>query len=264
MQRRKRAAQERTSMRIGLDLRAALVACGLAAALCAAPAHAVVVDYVFEGLITNGGDLTGVFGDEPSLTGHGITVRTSFDTSVNRLTLPFYLDTVDRIGAVSPLVSATVTIDSHTFTLPSPGAPVASRSAIYTFADGYDFNALEQRISLASGGVEDALAVYLDLRLESLLLPASLDTPFDLTAGQAAGRFDGYFTVGRYDGLYGADVGAGAIFAITRAYATVEQPQAGVPEPAAWALMILGFGAAGAALRRRRGQPAGAWISSTT
>jgi hypothetical protein len=28
---------------------------------------------------------------------------------------------------------------------------------------------------------------------------------------------------------------------------------AGVPEPASWAMMILGFGAAGALLRRRRG-----------
>jgi hypothetical protein len=31
---------------------------------------------------------------------------------------------------------------------------------------------------------------------------------------------------------------------------------AGAPEPQAWALMILGFGAMGAALRRRRRQPA--------
>ena len=34
---------------------------------------------------------------------------------------------------------------------------------------------------------------------------------------------------------------------------------AGVPEPASWALMILGFGAGGAMLRRRR--PHSAWIS---
>ena len=30
---------------------------------------------------------------------------------------------------------------------------------------------------------------------------------------------------------------------------------AGVPEPAAWALMLLGFGTAGTALRRRRAAP---------
>jgi hypothetical protein len=33
---------------------------------------------------------------------------------------------------------------------------------------------------------------------------------------------------------------------------TLQQPSAGVPEPGAWALMILGFGAAGGALRRAR------------
>jgi len=31
-----------------------------------------------------------------------------------------------------------------------------------------------------------------------------------------------------------------------------ETPPGGVPEPASWALMILGFGAVGASLRRRR------------
>jgi hypothetical protein len=35
----------------------------------------------------------------------------------------------------------------------------------------------------------------------------------------------------------------------------IDGVSAGVPEPASWALMILGFGAAGAALRRRRAQP---------
>ena len=34
----------------------------------------------------------------------------------------------------------------------------------------------------------------------------------------------------------------------------IDKVSAGVPEPASWALMILGFGGAGAALRRRRGQ----------
>ncbi|MBL8773417.1 MAG: PEPxxWA-CTERM sorting domain-containing protein [Phenylobacterium sp.] len=35
-------------------------------------------------------------------------------------------------------------------------------------------------------------------------------------------------------------------------------PPGGVPEPATWAMMILGFGAAGAAIRTRRRQPAAA------
>jgi hypothetical protein len=35
---------------------------------------------------------------------------------------------------------------------------------------------------------------------------------------------------------------------------TSNEPLAGVPEPAAWGLMIMGFGVVGAAVRRRRGQ----------
>ncbi|HEX7944740.1 MAG TPA: PEPxxWA-CTERM sorting domain-containing protein [Phenylobacterium sp.] len=59
-----------------------------------------------------------------------------------------------------------------------------------------------------------------------------------------ATRFDSH---GSYDVLC-ATVGA----CITPTYATFA-PLAGVPEPASWALMILGFGAAGAAMRRRAG-----------
>jgi hypothetical protein len=39
--------------------------------------------------------------------------------------------------------------------------------------------------------------------------------------------------------------------------ANLAPPTGGVPEPSAWALMILGFGAAGAALRRRRARLVG-------
>jgi hypothetical protein len=37
---------------------------------------------------------------------------------------------------------------------------------------------------------------------------------------------------------------------------------AGAPEPASWAMMILGFGAAGVAVRSRRPRPAGGWSAS--
>jgi hypothetical protein len=48
--------------------------------------------------------------------------------------------------------------------------------------------------------------------------------------------------------------GASADFFVDNAYAGAA-PLAAVPEPASWALMILGFGAAGAAIRRRRTGP---------
>ena len=46
--------------------------------------------------------------------------------------------------------------------------------------------------------------------------------------------------------------GPDAVFSGTATF----EPQAAIPEPGAWALMILGFGGAGAMLRRRRDQMA--------
>ena len=71
-------------------------------------------------------------------------------------------------------------------------------------------------------------------------IPAALDVPFTLT--RAAG--------GDGQGRYLADIGVTDLtftvdtMVVTRAVA--------VPEPATWAMLILGFGAAGAALRSRR------------
>ena len=59
------------------------------------------------------------------------------------------------------------------------------------------------------------------------------------------------------DGLFYADrqqTGAGLNFSVPDSVLInpTAPPGPGVPEPAAWALMILGFGATGAAMRRRR------------
>jgi hypothetical protein len=45
-----------------------------------------------------------------------------------------------------------------------------------------------------------------------------------------------------------SSVNGGSVFAVF----TLSQIQTGVPEPASWAMMLLGFGAIGAAMRRRR------------
>lgn len=59
---------------------------------------------------------------------------------------------------------------------------------------------------------------------------------------RAGGVGQGYKNIGygRFDGAFEVPQGNG------------EPPVGGVPEPGAWALMILGFGGAGAMLRRRR------------
>lgn len=51
---------------------------------------------------------------------------------------------------------------------------------------------------------------------------------------------------------YNSGTAPAADFVIDRAYIVAGDVTGGVPEPATWALMILGFGSAGAMLRRRR------------
>jgi hypothetical protein len=57
------------------------------------------------------------------------------------------------------------------------------------------------------------------------------------------GAFDQVTFTDQTEGWHGIQVGIGGVF--------VPPPPPGVPEPAAWALMIAGFGLAGSAMRRR-------------
>lgn len=90
---------------------------------------------------------------------------------------------------------------------------------------------------VASLYADDTIDRIITYSLASSSLPFTLDTPFDLT-GSGTGFFkhqDGLVTLVR--------------FSVDRVIV-----QAAVPEPASWALLILGFGTAGALLRRK-----GAW-----
>jgi hypothetical protein len=68
----------------------------------------------------------------------------------------------------------------------------------------------------------------------------AVNTPFTITAATAG--------VHSFQMVYGECCGGPAVIAFT----VNSQPVTGTPEPETWALMILGFGAAGAMLRRRR------------
>lgn len=77
--------------------------------------------------------------------------------------------------------------------------------------------------------------------------PYTLETPLVLT-GPGAGAFDGAYSVCVYDASLGCSK------QITRAYMTTDRVTVrvgSIPEPGAWALMILGFAGVGGALRRR-------------
>jgi PEP-CTERM motif len=91
------------------------------------------------------------------------------------------------------------------------------------------------------------LSIFGNTAYASDVLP-NLDTHLPLQTAISGG---GYF--------YFDDEDDGDITQITEgdfSAGTVRITQAGVPEPATWALMLAGLGSLGAALRSRRGQPA--------
>ena len=89
-----------------------------------------------------------------------------------------------------------------------------------------------------------------------ILARATHGRPGSFVAGSAANAADG-FTMGTHTTL-GDTVGLPAAYrmSVTVGFTGISDPNAGVPEPSMWALMLLGFGGLGAALRQRRRQPA--------
>jgi hypothetical protein len=245
-----------------------LAAFGLVASawIAAGPAAAAVVNYVFEGHVTNGEEDIGVdiFGDLGSLSGRAAVLRTSFDlSSPSRLTQPYQFDGVGGVGATSPLLAASLTIGERTFVLPTmpPDAGLHSGLQLY-YADP---NSLQQQAYIDSSHVQGAPAIDLSVRLDSRRLPDGLDTPFDLTIADAGNYFGGSFYIGYWDEVDFRNYGAAGDLVFTHAYTVADvAPGPGVPEPATWAIMILGFGLAGATLRARRHAAAGATLAAPT
>ena len=114
-------------------------------------------------------------------------------------------------------------------------APVAG---LYTFKGVFSVNDIDN-----PGGVALSAFVGTDSEFSSTLAgPLGTSSLFNFTAELAADERV-TFLVGR-NGSYANDSTGFALTVSTGA----------VPEPSAWAMMILGFGGAGALLRRRRGE----------
>lgn len=190
-----------------------LMACAIAA-----PASANIVTLDYFGKITDGFDTTGLFGAPMAdLTGDHVLVAFVFNTDLGtRMTDPGVSDLVfggTVAGAPSPLVSATVTINGKSAAMGGDFFATALTVA------GQSISA-----SVASDAVDDITVMAFDTDA-----PASLDTPF---APHSPGG--GTFTFSQPDRTELAS----ANFSI--------------PEPATWAMMLMGLGGIGAMLRDRR------------
>ena len=115
----------------------------------------------------------------------------------------------------------------------------------------FPFGAAFHDLLLVNSHAQSQLRFYLD---GQLVLTAS---PFTMQAGGDLTRLGHQYDP--FAEWWNGDIDTLKVFhgAATLAEATAPIPAPGIPEPSSWALMILGFGSAGAALRRRsRPRPA--------
>lgn len=244
-------------MNFNFERNASAVVMGLAVASAAvAPANAAIVKWTFSGQVAEGFDTTGVFGAANTvLSGDPFSITYTFDTSKGALSQgPGYSFLQGGAAPTGPFSAATLTINgvgvsiSGVTTDPSSDFATTNDStisgAVEAAIGGGDLNTSYSYAFNAIVGLSDASASF-DTAHNSTGLPTiCLDsTCNDLYSGsfginESSTRFpDAY-------GLFGLDQ-------TTKIVATVSGVGA-VPEPATWALMLIGFSGVGAAIRRSR------------
>jgi len=203
------------------------VICAIAAACAFAcwsqDASATIVTFNYTGVITLGEDVSGVFGTPfANLAGDRVRLSFTFDDSVG------YRGSL--LGATDALYGGASTSYPAT---PSQGVKITIKGQTATIGGDYLGAVLNYAgSSNTSASFEDAANGAI-VTVDSLATPASIDTPFK-PYGRGAGQFDIETA-----GVQGQTESAFALISL------------GAPEPAAWLLMVLGFGALGGALRRR-------------
>lgn len=208
----------------GEPMKSFVLAAALSLGIASAASAAIMVT-TYEGVVDEGTDVAGIFGTAgAALDGLAYTAVFKIDTSINRNFVGPGDDTVAADGVTTPLLSAI-------FTLNGIGFDVASFSPLLGVSiQGNSFAHYTD--------ISDRMAF--EFVVLSNDLPGSLDTPFAFEHPTHVNTFISLETEDRSDVMFAASLD---IDRVTHA--------AAVPEPATWTLMILGFGTAGAMLRRR-------------
>lgn len=217
-----------------MNLRTALAGAVLAAGISSA-ASAAIVTTTYEGTVIEGWDYAGLIGDAGTdFTGLSFTAVFVIDTSINLVTdtsnpsKPLQKVDADLFGG-TPFVNAYILLNGETLIIPSPasfGALVVGGGEVAHDTDNFDTPAA------------------FNFRLRSPLVPANFDVEYDLLATD-----DFISELFLYSDATGDITDFYVALDINRAFNTVT---GGIPEPTTWALMILGFGGAGAMLRRSK------------
>ena len=223
-------------MRIGLLAGVAAVALAWAAT-----AQASLVSGVFTATVTSGTDYTGLLGFSPGTDLTGLKVTGSF--SFNPAQLPADIsaspDTNLYYGTPVGVTTITETIAGHTFVFDAVTAQYLYQqnggggvSAFELEAVNYPSFAFGHSAMIGVGTTSGQFGVHLGDPADLSIHVTGPDAP---VIGCCAAQI--------YEGN-------GATWALWRY--DIDTLAVGVPEPAAWTMMILGFFGLGAALRRRR------------
>lgn len=208
----------------------ALGSAGVALAA-AAPASATIVFMDFAGTVTSGNDSGGLFGAAGAdLSGQSFVVHYVFDTTLGHRTGPSPDQLVGgaAFNDASPSIGATVTVNGSSYTI--VGDQFAEDNAAW----------YEDYATAQSSSNETLINYVFDYNNP---LGTAIDRPFSLTvASNAATNY----------GALQTSSGTSLVFHNTTISGGVVPTVAAVPEPRTWAMMVIGFGATGSSLRRRR------------
>lgn len=226
----------------------------LAVALAAAPASAAIMKATYVGHVYDGIDYAGVFGQAGAdLAGSAFEFSVTYDTAagiIGSVNTPGITALNLYTTATAPAVSSTYRIGATTV---SPAGlngyyPFAAQVAHFDAGLGYTAS-----ICNYSGASDNS--AFAACFSTNDAIPDDLVTPFTATTSTfpsfVQGRFIGGGGPANTYVLYGTPESV----VVTKLGDSVAVDTA-VPEPETWALMILGFGAAGAGLRRRRREAA--------
>jgi hypothetical protein len=223
---------------------AAAGAIAAAALLGASAANATLGEAVFTGYVQAGVGATGPFGE---IGGQAFTAIYDFDTSLGHHDLSPGVEEVNYGGtitgqATNPMLSASLTINGITQTF-NPSA-YGNDQTFTQFVGTPSGPQLSDDILFVAQGPGGELLNY-----------------FNTAPGLMGGDFSHSFSVtpsgpgviGTVGTLYEPGQGGVSLDAdhLTVTMQLGDQGAGGVPEPAAWALMLMGFGGLGAMLRRK-------------
>lgn len=201
---------------------------------------------------------------------YAVTINTTFTTGPSAAPVPVFQSFTTGNGNGATYTSTTIVTPTFTATeskslnsvvntyqgdvsgqavgpVPAYGSFLSILQGSYSIAFGPGVQAL----SFVFGGLDSYNSVTLNFANAGAVSLFGQETSTGL-AGTGAGPTNSG-TTGRvtYD-FGGTDILNSVTFATSQAAFEIDEVAAAVPEPATWAIMLLGFGMIGSALRRRR------------